>query len=53
MTIAHHSSSRLKEAIEEIQRVILTFPRAVYFSGDTDLFMEMELYGRQGIDIGF
>ena len=53
MTIAHHSSSMPDGSYGgNPAGYILTFPEGkVYFSGDTALFMEMELYGRQGIDI--
>tara|TARA_B100000700_G_scaffold86331_3_gene97129 strand:+ start:5357 stop:6043 length:687 start_codon:yes stop_codon:yes gene_type:complete len=53
MTIAHHSSSMPDGSYGgNPSGYLLSFPEGrVYFSGDTALFMEMELYGRQGIDI--
>ena len=53
MTIAHHSSSMPDGCYGgNPAGYILTLPEGkVYFSGDTALFMEMELYGRQGIDL--
>ena len=53
MTIAHHSSSMPDGSYGgNPAGYILTLPEGnVYFSGDTALFMEMELYGRQGIDV--
>ena len=53
MTIAHHSSSMPDGSYGgNPAGYILTLAEGkVYFSGDTALFMEMELYGRQGIDL--
>ncbi|MEC9095129.1 MAG: metal-dependent hydrolase [Planctomycetota bacterium] len=53
MTIAHHSSSMPDGCYGgNPAGYLLTLPEGkVYFSGDTALFMEMELYGRQGIDL--
>ncbi|MBA60870.1 MAG: metal-dependent hydrolase [Planctomycetaceae bacterium] len=53
MTIAHHSSSMPDGCYGgNPAGYILTLPAGkVYFSGDTALFMEMEYYGRQGIDL--
>ncbi len=55
MTIAHHSSSMPDGSYGgNPAGYILSLPDGrVYFSGDTALFLEMELYGRQGIDIAF
>ena len=53
MTIAHHSSSMPDGSYGgNPAGYILTLAEGkVYFSGDTALFMEMELYGRQGVDL--
>lgn len=53
MTIAHHSSSMPDGSYGgNPAGYILTLAEGkVYFSGDTALFMEMEFYGRQGIDL--
>ena len=53
MTIAHHSSSMPDGSYGgNPAGYILTLAEGkVYFSGVTALFMEMELYGRQGIDL--
>ena len=53
MTIAHHSSSMPDGSYGgNPAGYILTLAEGkVYFSGDCALFMVMELYGRQGIDL--
>ena len=53
MTIAHHSSSMPDGSYGgNPAGYILSFPEGrVYFSGDTALFLEMELYGREAIDL--
>ena len=53
MTIAHHSSSLPDGSYGgNPGGYILTLPTGkIYFAGDTALFMDMELIGRQGIDL--
>ena len=53
MTIAHHSSSLPDGSYGgNPGGYILTLPAGkIYFAGDTALFMDMELIGRQGIDL--
>ena len=53
MTIAHHSSSLPDGSYGgNPSGYVLTLPAGtVYFAGDTALFMDMQLIGRQGIDL--